>query len=138
METLLHDFWNDSRVQIVLLLIILDLGLGVIAAALSKTQAFRLSFVADFLRNDVLGKVLPFFLLYGGYVYASGADIVIPGLDMEVIMDGAWVVVLAALVGSLLGSLKDLGLLGNTADEIAGPDPTSPAVPPSSPDPVTP
>lgn len=129
MVALLHRFFEDTRTQIALLLIGLDLALGIIASL--KTKTFRLSFVSDFLRNDVLNKVLPFFIIYGGYVYAKNADIIIPGIDMEVIMDGAWVLALGSLTGSLLNSLRDLGLLGKqTPDAVAGPDPTTPVLPP--------
>lgn len=120
-----NAFFNDTRVQIMLLLIALDLVLGV--AASLKNGDFRLSFVADFARNDILGKVVPFAALYAGYKFASGADIVIPGLDMQVVTDAAWAVVLAALGGSLLGSLKDFGL--SLPNSVAGPDPSTPAPP---------
>jgi hypothetical protein len=119
-----HAFFNDTRTQIVLLLVALDLILGTVASL--KVGNFRLSFVADFARNDILGKVVPFGVLYAGYKYASGADIVIPGVDMQVVTDAAWAVVLAALGGSLLGSLKDLGLLSQAPDMVAGSDPASP------------
>lgn len=131
MGSLLHSFFEDSRTQVLLLLVALDLVLGVIASVVKGN--FRLSFVADFGRNDLLGKALPFLVIYGGYKYAANADFVIPGLDMEVVMNGVWVIVLAALTGSLLGSLKDLGLLAGLADAVAGPDPSTPAVPSSTP-----
>ena len=123
MSSFFHAFFNDTRTQIVLLLVALDLVLGVVVSLLKKD--FRLSFVADFARNDLLGKVVPFAFLYSGYLYAKGADIVIPGVDMQVVMDAAWAVVLAALAGSLLGSLKDLGL-GALPVQIAGDDPAAP------------
>jgi len=124
MNTLLHAFFEDTRVQIALLLLAFDFGLGTIAGL--ATGKFRLSFLADTLKTDVLGKVLPFFLLYGGYVYAGSADIVIPGFDLEVLMNAAWAIVLLALTGSVLNSLRDLGLATKTPDTIAGPDPTTP------------
>src|SRR5574337_1430442 len=127
MQAYFSAFFNDTRTQIVLLLVALDLLLGI--AASLKVGNFRLSFVADFARNDILGKVLPFAVLYGGYLYAKGAAIIIPGVDMQVVTDAAWAVVLAALVGSLLGSLKDLGL--STPEIISGSDPASPQVPPN-------
>lgn len=129
MGALVHSFWNDERVQVAFLLVVLDLFLGVIAAV--KMGTFRLSFVSDVLRNDVLFKVLPFFALYAGYKYAGNADIVIPGLDLEVVMNAAWVVVLAALVGSLVNSLRDLNIpiIKSLSDTVAGPDPVTPVVP---------
>lgn len=127
---LLHAFFEDTRTQIALLLVILDVVLGVIAVFVDDTQGFRLSYIADFLRTDVLGKVLPFFVLYGGYKYAAGADIVIPGFDLEVLMNAAWGIVLLALGGSLLKSLSDLGLFkGEDAPQVAGQDPVTPTVP---------
>lgn len=125
--TFWHSFFADDRVETILILIALDLALGVIASV--KMGNFRLSFVADFARNDVLGKVLPFAVIYAGYKYAGSVDLVIPGLDLEVIMNGVWVIVLAALTGSLLGSLKNLGI--GLPEEVAGADPATPIVPPT-------
>lgn len=124
MGALAHAFFEDTRVQIALLLLVLDFGLGTISGIVAGK--FRLSYLADTLKTDVLGKVLPFFLLYAGYLYAGSADLVIPGFDIEILMNAAWVVLLAALGGSALNSLRDLGLLGSAPDEIAGPDPTTP------------
>lgn len=126
---LMHAFFNDQRVQIAFLILILDFVLGTIAALVDNTQGFRLSFIGDTLRSDVLGKMLPFFVLYGGYKYASSADLVIPGLDMEVLMNAAWVVVLAAFGGSILSSLKDLGFGAGLPSEVNGDDPVTPTVP---------
>lgn len=119
-----HSFFNDTRVQILLLLVALDLILGVAASLYSDGLHFRLSFLADFARNDLLGKVVPFAAIYAGYLYAKNVDIVIPGFDMQVVMDAMWAIVLAALLGSLLGSLKDFGL--NLPPQVAGSDPGSP------------
>jgi len=123
MASFFHAFFEDVRVQTLLVLIALDLALGVIASV--KLGNFRLSFVGDFARNDLLGKVAPFAVIYAGYIYARNVDLVIPGVDMEVVMNGVWAIVLAALVGSLLGSLKDLGLQQLPAP-IAGDDPATP------------
>lgn len=124
MQSFIHAFFADTRVQILFLLIALDLALGVVAALMAKD--FRLVYVADFLRNDVLGKVVPFGVFYAGYKYAKNEDIIIPGVDLEVLMNGAWGIVLLALSGSLLGSLKGLGLLSAAPDAVAGPDPGTP------------
>jgi len=123
-----HAFFEDARVQTLLVLITLDIALGVVAAV--KLGNFRLSFVGDFARNDLLGKVVPFAFIYAAYLYARNVDLVIPGLDMEVVMNGVWAIVLAALVGSLLGSLKQLGLQA-LPEEMAGADPATPVVPPA-------
>lgn len=124
MGQLAHAFFEDTRVQVALLVLVLDFVLGVIAAV--AAGKFRLSYIGDTLRTDVLGKVLPFFVLYAGYLYAGSADLIIPGLDLEVLMNAAWVVVLGALGGSVLNSVRDLGLFGSAPDAIAGPDPTTP------------
>jgi hypothetical protein len=128
-QELLTRFFEDDRTQVLLLIVLLDFALGVIAAV--AAGGFRLSYLADFARNDLLGKALPFLVVYGGYVYAAGSDLVIPGLDLEVIMNGVWVVVLAAIGGSILNSLRDLGLFTQLPDELAGPDPETPTPPPS-------
>ena len=117
------SFFNDSRVQTILVLIALDIALGVIVGL--KQGNFRMSFIADFARNDVLGKVVPFAVIYAGYKYAASVDLVIPGVDLEVIMNGVWIIVLAALAGSLLSSIRQLGL-DVLPDVIAGPDPSTP------------
>lgn len=131
MGTLLHAFFEDTRVQIALLIVVLDFVLGVCAALFDKTQGFRLSYVSDILRTDVLGKVVPFFVLYGGYKYAANADLVIPGFDMEILMNGAWILMLAAVGGSIYKSLDDLGIIPAKAapPQLAGSDPTTPTVP---------
>ncbi len=128
------QFWNaffsDTRTQILLLLVALDLVLGVAASlfASGKAGKFGLVFLADFARNDLLGKVLPFAVVYAGYKFAGNADIVIPGFDMQVATDALWALVLAALVASLLGSLKQLNLpvFNELPNSLAGPDPGTP------------
>jgi len=118
-----HAFFADARVQTLLVLIALDIALGVVVSL--KAGNFRLAFLADFARNDLLGKVVPFAFIYAAYKYASSVDLVIPGVDMQVVMDGVWVITLAALVGSLLGSIKDLGLSA-LPTPLAGDDPATP------------
>jgi hypothetical protein len=122
-----HAFFEDTRTQIVLLLVVLDLLLGIGVSL--KNKDFRLSYVVDFARNDLLGKLLPFAVIYAGYKYAASADIIIPGVDLEVIMNAMWVLVLAALVGSLLASLKHFGFT-MLPDFVAGPDPATPQTEP--------
>ena len=57
MASFWHSFFADDRVETLLVLIALDLALGVIVSV--KNKNFRLSFVVDFARNDLLGKVAP-------------------------------------------------------------------------------
>lgn len=127
MVELINSFTEDPTVILIGILVGLRFVTGVLAALVDKEQAFRLAFVADILRNDVLGKVIPYFALWAAV--QVGGDIDLGGLD--VIEEGAAVVVIAALTGAILNSLRDLGLLGSTPDVIAGPDPVTPTVPPT-------
>lgn len=127
MVELIDSFTADPTVLLIGILVALRFATGVLAALVDNTQAFRLAFVADILRNDVLGKVIPYFALWAAV--QVGGDIDLGGLD--VIEEGAAVVVIAALTGAILNSLRDLGLLGQAPDPIAGPDPVTPVVPPS-------
>ncbi len=101
-------FWNDGKVSVLVILIFVDFVLGVIAALKSRT--FRLSYVADFLRKDVVFKIGGYLVLYAASYFAGQADIVIDGLDMGVVAGAAYVVIVAAMVGSILNSLAELGL----------------------------
>lgn len=104
---LLHRFFEDDKVVVIFVALALDFALGVIAAL--KVGNFRLSYVADFLRNDIAFKVVPYFVLYAGALVAGGQDILIPGIDMGVLAGAAYVTVIGALVGSILKSVADLG-----------------------------
>jgi hypothetical protein len=104
---LLHQFVSDTQFQTVAALIVLDLILGVAAAA--KTRTFQVAYLANFARNDVLGKVVPFFVIDSAAIVAGGTNIFIPGVDLTNVAHGMFVLVTAAMVGSLLSSLKDLG-----------------------------
>lgn len=104
----LRVFMHDWKVHAILLLVVFDILFGVAAAF--KTGTFRLSYVADSLRNDGL-KLFIYFMLYAGAIVAGGADIVIPGFDVGVIASGAWGLYTAALVGSILSSLRLLGVM---------------------------
>lgn len=101
-----HAFASDATFQAVLVLIVLDIVLGVAAAA--KLGQFGLEKVALFARDDLLGKVVPWFAIYSAWKFAPNVDVL--GVDLEVIEKGVFVFVVAALVGSLLSSLADLGL----------------------------
>jgi hypothetical protein len=114
-------FWNDGKVDVLVILIFVDFVLGVLAAL--KTKTFRLSYVADFLRKDVVFKIGGYLVLYAASYFAGQADIVIDGLDMGVVAGAAYVVIVAAMVGSILNSLAELGLR-------PGNDPTPPPTAP--------
>lgn len=104
---ILSTFWNDGKVEILVLLVALDFFLGVFAAL--KAGTFRLSYVADFLRKDVLFKIGAYLLLYAGAMFAGQADILIDGLDLGVLAGSAYVVIIAAMLGSIANSVREIG-----------------------------
>lgn len=120
---ILHSFAGDTQVKAVVILIAADLVLGVLAAV--KTNTFRLTYLSNFLRNDVIGKVLPWFALFA-FGKTSGAAVL--GVDFGTIADAAFIGVAAALAGSLASSLADLGVALPAA--IAGHAP--PVTPPAN------
>ena len=122
MNGLIQQFANDREVQVVAALVALDFVLGVAAAV--KGGSFRLSYLADVLRNDVIGKVIPYYAIWAAVTL--GGDISIGGVGIKDVVAAA---VVAALSGSVLSSLKDLGLWQSAPAAIAGPDPSSPAPP---------
>lgn len=107
--TLLSAFFQDEKFTAVAILIIADIILGVGASFYNKGQTFALHYLANFARNDLLGKVFPWFILYAGAKASHDATLTL-GVDMGNIADGVWVGVLAALVGSLTTSLSDFGV----------------------------
>lgn len=125
MVELIRAFGDDPTVRISAALVVLDLVLGVAAAV--KLGSFRLSYIADFLRNDVLGKLVPLYAVWA--VTHLVGDINIGGL--ELIEESTNAAVSLALAGSILNSLRDLGLGSDMPNEVAGADPSAPAPPPS-------
>lgn len=113
---MLHAFFSDGKVYAAAIAIVLDLILGVLAAW--KAGNFRLSYVSDFLRNDVAFKLFPYFLLYAGALVAGNSQILIPGLDLGDVAMGAYVIVMGAWVGSIAASLAQLGLGTNVPQDI--------------------
>jgi hypothetical protein len=113
LQSWLSQFAHDTKVQAIILLLIADFVLGV-AAALKK-GTFRFSYVADLLKNDVLGKVLPYFAFYVLALVAGNFKIVIPGLDFGLIAGAAYALVVAALGGSVLSSISELGFSTGSA-----------------------
>jgi hypothetical protein len=99
-------FFDDTLLHAVLVLIAIDIVLGVAAAV--KTSDFAFSKVAMFARDDLLGKVVPWFVIYAAAKYAPSVDVL--GIDLDAIQKGVWALVVVALVGSLVASLADLGL----------------------------
>ena len=124
---LLSTFFHDEKVSIALLLVLIDFILGVAAAF--KLGNFRMSYVMDFLRNDILFKLLPYFVLYSAALLAGHETIVIPGLDLGVVAGATFAGLVATWVASILSSIKELGLAGATkvlATAIASPENAAP------------
>lgn len=115
----------DTQLQAALGLIALDFIFGVLVAFLHGT--FRLSYVSQFLRDDVLSKLVPWVALR--YVNKLVPGLAVVGVDVGTLATAAWVVFFAAMVGSILGSLKQLGISG-LPETIAGADPATPMPPP--------
>lgn len=105
---LLHQIASDTQLQTILLLIAVDFVLGVGAAF--KLGTFKLSYVANFARNDVISKAVAWAVLDAFAIVAGNAHILIPQFDLTNTAHAAFALVAAALVGSVLGSLTDLGL----------------------------
>jgi biotin transporter BioY len=104
---LIQSFIHDQQTKAILLAIIVDLVLGVAAAF--KLGTFRLTYLSNFARNDLLGKVVPFLFIHSASEVAGGTNIVIPGLDLSALSTAMFALVMAAMVGSILSSIKDLG-----------------------------
>lgn len=126
-QRIVEAFTDDPTVITIGALWLLDFLFGIFAAA--KLGTFRLSYFADTFRNDLLGKVFPYFTLWAA-LHLTSIDFSVYGLD--VIEETAGAVVMAALIGSLLNSVRDLGFQKGMSDTIAGPDPESPGAPPST------
>jgi len=123
MIELIRQFANDAAVQAAAVLVALDFLLGVVSAL--KAGTFRLVFVADVLRADVLGKLVPYYAVWAAV--EVGGDFEIPGVDLGAIKAAAALAVWAAVGGSILNSLRDLGLWKTAPDVIAGADPSTPS-----------
>lgn len=117
LSSLLGEFTADQGVQLAAALVALDVVLGVAAAL--KARTFRFVVLADFLRNDVLGKLLPYFAVWAAV--RVGGDWQVAGLGaIETVTNAA---VIAALAASVLNSLSELGLWQSAPAVVAAPDP---------------
>lgn len=94
--------------QAAITLICLDGVLG--TAAAWKMGTFRLSYFADFLRNDVAFKLMPWVAISIAAEFAGSQQIVFPGLDLDAIAYAFYAAVVVAWIASLLGSMKQLGV----------------------------
>lgn len=115
---ILASFAKDTQVSIVLSLIAADFVLG-IAAAL-KLGTFRMTYIANFARNDLLGKVLPWFAVFA-LSKASGAAGLVGPIDWGNASDALFVIATGAMGGSILKSLADFGV--TLPNPLAGPSP---------------
>ena len=102
----INSFAHDGLLQAVLVLIALDVLLGIAASV--KNKDFKFSYLAAFGRDDLLGKVVPWFAIYALSQYAPSTAVL--GIDLSSIQNVVGAAVVVALSGSLLSSLKDLGL----------------------------
>lgn len=123
---IVNEFVDDPTVRLLAVLVLLDFALGTFAAF--YTHSFRLSYFADVFRNDVLGKLLPYYVLWAA-LHVSGIDWSVGGLDVA--EEGAGAIIIAALVGSVLNSLRDLQIWKDAPQSVAGPDPQAQAPPPA-------
>jgi hypothetical protein len=103
----LQAFFVDMKFQVALVVIFVDFVLGVIAAL--KLGTFRLSYLGDFGRNDVLFKLVPWLVVYVAAEFAGHQQLVIPGVDLGVAAGAVYVAMLASWTGSILTSLAELG-----------------------------
>lgn len=105
-----HEFITDEKVRILLIIIAVDLILGIIASL--KTKTFSLGYITGFLKDDIAFKVIPYFVFYFAALIAGNQDVVIPGLDLGIVAGTVYGLIIAAMVASILGSIKDLGFQG--------------------------
>jgi phage-related holin len=103
---ILSQFATDKQLAVVLVLVVADFILGVLAAV--KAGTFRLTYISNFARNDVLGKVVPWFAIFALSKASSDAGIVGP-IDWNQANVVVFGLVTAAMAGSILSSIADLG-----------------------------
>lgn len=126
MINLLDQFIEDPTVILLSALVALDVVLGVLSALVRKT--FKLVLISDFLRADVLGKLLPYYAVWVA-VHVSG-DVMLG--EFGVIEETAGALAVAAVGASVLNSLNELRLgtpdnASTSATEVlASDDPTTP------------
>lgn len=126
MVQLLNQFVDDPTVILLSALVGLDVILGVLAALVRKT--FKLVIISDFLRADVLGKLLPYYAVWAA-VHVGG-DVMLG--DFGVIEESTGALAVAAVGASVLNSLNELRLRPAPQGELtatqvlASDDPTTP------------
>ena len=102
----LRSLFEDDLLGVALLLIALDFALGVLAAL--KARNFRLAYVADFARNDVAFKLVPWGALYVGAKLTEGQSWLIDGLDLGLVAGTFYGGIVLAWVGSIGNSIREL------------------------------
>ena len=102
----LVTFAGDTKIHIALFLIAADFILGVTAAL--RVGNFRFAYVADFLRNDVIGKLVPYLAFYVLALVAGDIEIVVPGVDFGVLAGVAYAALVVAMGGSILNSANEI------------------------------
>lgn len=120
MADLLKQFTEDPTVLILSVLVALDVVLGVSAAV--KNKVFKLVIISDFLRADVLGKLVPYYAIWAA-VHLTG-DFMLG--EFGIVEESTGALAIAAVGASCFNSLRDLGLAKNAPDVIAADDPTTP------------
>lgn len=110
----LHALFVDAKLQTAVFVVAVDFVLGVLASL--KMGTFRLSYIGDFGRNDILQKLVPWASLYIAAKFAGSQQLVIPGLDLADAAMAAYVIVMAAWTGSILKSINDLRLGAGTIE----------------------
>lgn len=121
----ISSFANNDQLKLVVILIFLDIVLGVAAAV--HLGKFAFTKVTAFLKDDVLGKVVPWFAFFAASKFAPDADF--GPFDLNQLQTAVWAGVLIALVASLTSSANDLGLslptsLATGENEGANPKPS--------------
>jgi hypothetical protein len=116
---LLDQFMDDPTVIGLGILVALDVLLGVLAAL--KNGGFRFVLISDFLRADVLGKLVPYYAIW--VAVHVGGDVSLG--EFGVIEEAAGAMALAAIGASVLNSIRDLGL-ARLPEAVAASDPTTP------------
>ncbi len=120
MINLIKQFGNDPETIAIVVLIVVDFLFGVSAAVVSKTQSVNLTYLADFLRADVLSKLVPYAGLW--FLFQVSGDVNLG--ELELLETGTSAAIILALVASVLKSLADLGV--PIPGIVAKPDPTTP------------
>jgi len=95
----LIDLLGTAQIKYILILIVVDVVLGIIAALVKKN--FRLGKLANFMVKPVLGYVL-------GFAVLESVASVLPSL--AIVAQMAYVLILLALAGSILNNLGKMGL----------------------------